>query len=272
MESLAAKGVPRSSKTKDVYQKFVNILDTRPHIQHPAPIPKPKGDPPVPPMQADPPPKSVVGNPATNPGASVGFNWVPGRIPTDEEEPKKSFFHRDPLHIKSAVLPPKVSIPIPYFPYQGSKSGEGELANGDPNGLRGVSATPVRDTPVDRSQRDPSLDKMPEQEGSTPGVVGPTRGILHPTKLPRRDLKFSEEQRTLLDSQGHIISHVGWTDIAKSERGSTSESVTAKWKEPNTLDLGSEGASAPVQKWVRIEEQIPSRLDSPPFMGGSNVG
>ena len=28
LKSLAAKGVPRSSKTKDVYQKFVNILDT----------------------------------------------------------------------------------------------------------------------------------------------------------------------------------------------------------------------------------------------------
>ena len=43
------------------------------------------------------------------------------------------------------------------------------------------------------------------------------------------------------------------TDIAKSERGSTSESRTAKWKEPDTPDLGSEGASAPVQKRVRIE-------------------
>ena len=200
-----AKGVPRSSKTKDVYQKFVNILDARPRIQDPAPIPKPKGDPLVPPRQADPPPKSVVGNLATNPGASVGLNWVLGRIPTDEEEPKKSFFHRDPLHIKPAVLPPKVSVPIPPFPHQGSKSGEGEPANGDPNGLRGISAAPVRDTPVDRSQRDPSSDKMPKQEGSTPGVAGPTRGILHPSKLPRRDLKFSEEQRTLLDSQGRII-------------------------------------------------------------------
>ena len=27
LESLAAKGVPKSSKTKDVYQKFINILD-----------------------------------------------------------------------------------------------------------------------------------------------------------------------------------------------------------------------------------------------------
>ena len=203
--------------------------------------------------QADPPPKSVVGNPATNPGASVGFNWVPGGIPTDEEEPKKSFFHRDPLHIMPAVLPPKVSIPIPPFPHQGSKSGEGELVDGDPNGLRGVSTAPIRDTLVDHSQRDPSSDKMLKQEGSTKEVTRPTRGILHPSKLPRRDLEFSEEQCTLLDSQGHLIGCVCLTDIAKAERGSTSGSGTAKWKEPNTPDLGSEGASAPVQKWVKIE-------------------
>ena len=41
LELLAAKEVPRSSKTKDVYQKFVNILDTQPHIWNPAPAPKP---------------------------------------------------------------------------------------------------------------------------------------------------------------------------------------------------------------------------------------
>ena len=146
-----------------------------------------------------------------------------------------------------------MSIPIPPFPHQGSKFGEGEPANRDPNGLRGVSAAPVRDTPVDRSQRDPSLDKMPKQEGSTPGVVGSTRGILCPSKLPRRDLKFSEEQHTLLDSHGHIIGHMRLADIAKSERGSTSESGTAKRKESDTPDLGSVGASAPVQKWVRIK-------------------
>ena len=151
------------------------------------------------------------------------------------------------------MFPPKVSIPIPPFPHQGSKSGEGESANRDPNGLRGVPAAPVRDTPVNHSQRDPSSDKMPKQEGSTPGVVGPTRGILCPSKLPRKDLKFSEEQCTLLDSVGHIVGHVQLTDIIKSERGSTSESGTAKQKEPDTPDLGSEGASAPVQKWVRIE-------------------
>ena len=234
LESLAAKGVPRSSKTKDVYQKCVNILDVRPHIQDPVPIPKLEGDPPVPPSQADPPPKSVVGNPATNPGASVGFNWVLGGIPTDEEEPKKSFFHRNPLHIKPAVLPPKVSVAIPPFPDQGSKSGEGEPADRAPNVLWGISTAPVRDTLVNHSRRDPSSDKMLKQEGSTPEVMRPTRGILHPSKLPRRDLKFSEEQCSLLDSQGHLVGHVHLTDISKAERGSTSGSGTAKWKEPNT--------------------------------------
>ena len=125
--------------------------------------------------------------------------------------------------------------------------------NRDPDGSRGVSAAPIRDTPVDSSQRDPSSDKMPKQEGSTPGVVGPTRGILCPSKLPRKDLKYSEEQRTLLDPQGHTVGCIHLTDIIKSERGSTPGSGTAKWKEPDTPDLASERASAPVQKWVRIE-------------------
>ena len=253
LESLAAKGVPRSSKTKDVYQKFVNILDARPHIRNPVPAPKPKVNPPMPPRQVDPPQTPATGNPTSIPGALLGSNWVPGKIPTDEEESKKLFSYKNPLSIKPAVLPPKVSVPIPPFPHQGSKSGEEELANRDPNGLRGVSVAPVRDTPVDRSRRDPSSDKMPKQEGSTPGVVGPTRGILCPSKLPRRDLKYSEERRTLLDSQGHLIGCMQLTDIAKPERGSASESGTVKRKEPDTPDLGSEGAFAPVQKRVRIE-------------------
>ena len=97
--------------------------------------------------QVDPSLMSAVGNPATNPGVSVGTNWVLGMIPTDEEEPKKSFLHRDPLHIKPAVPSPKVFDPIPPFPHQGSKSGEGELAIGDPKGSGGVSTAPVMDIP-----------------------------------------------------------------------------------------------------------------------------
>ena len=43
------------------------------------------------------------------------------------------------------------------------------------------------------------------------------------------------------------------TDIAKSGTSSASGSGTAKCKEPNTPDLGSGGASTPVQKRVRIK-------------------
>ena len=76
LESLLAKGVPRSSKTKDVYQKFVNILDVRPRIWDPASAPKPKVNPPVPPRQVDPPRTPATGNPTSIPGASLGSNWV----------------------------------------------------------------------------------------------------------------------------------------------------------------------------------------------------
>ena len=103
------------------------------------------------------------------------------------------FPYRDPLFIKPAVPPPKVSNPIPPFPHQGSKSGEGELLIGDPNGSGGVLAASVLNNLVDHSQRDPSSDKVPKQEASTQEVTRPTRGILHPSKLPRRDLKYSEE-------------------------------------------------------------------------------
>ena len=173
---------------------------------------------------ADPPLKSVVRNLSTNSEASAGFSWVPGRITTDEEDPQRPSIHRGPLHIRPAVFPPKVSVPIQPFLPQGSNSGEEGLVNRDSNGLRGVSATPVRDTPVYHSQRDPSSDKMSKQEGFSPGVVGPTKGILCPSKLLRKDLKFSEEQRTLLDPQEHTVRHVHLTDITKSERGSTSGS------------------------------------------------
>ena len=94
------------------------------------------------------------------------------------------FPYRDPLFIKPAVPSPKVSDPIPPFPHQGSKSGEGELPIGDPVGSGGSPAAPVGNTPVDRSQRDPSLDKVPKQEASTQEVMRPTRGILHPLQAP----------------------------------------------------------------------------------------
>ena len=167
LESLAVKGVLKFSKTKDVYQKFVSILDARPRIRDLSPAPKLRGDPPVPPGQVDPPPTSDQGNPPHNSGASSGSNWEPKRIPTDEEEPKKLFSYRNPLYTKPSVPPPKVSDPIPPIPGKGSKAGEEELAGDDPSGSGGTPAVHARKTPVDHSQGDPSLDKMPKQEASS---------------------------------------------------------------------------------------------------------
>ena len=74
LASLAVKEVLKSSKTKDIYQKFVSILNARPHIWDPAPVQKLRGDPPVPPGWVDPPPTPVQGNPTPNSGASSGSN------------------------------------------------------------------------------------------------------------------------------------------------------------------------------------------------------
>ena len=74
LELLATKEVPRSSKTKDVYQKFVNILDARPRIQNPVPAPKPKVNPPVPLRQVYPPWTPAMGNPTSFPRALLGSN------------------------------------------------------------------------------------------------------------------------------------------------------------------------------------------------------
>ena len=101
----------------------------------------------------------------------MGSNWVLGKIPTDEEESKKLFSYRNPLSIKLAVPPPKESDPIPPLPHKGSKSDEEEPVIRNPHGSRGIPVAPVGNTPVDCSQRDPSLDKMPKQGASASEVA-----------------------------------------------------------------------------------------------------
>ena len=139
-------------------KNFLNIVDAGPCIRDLAPAPKPRGDPPVPPGQVDPPATPVLGKPAPNSGASSGSNWEPGKIPMDEERPNKLFSYRNPFYTKPSVPPPKVSNPIPPIPHPGLKAGKGELAGGDPSWSGGI--------PVDCSQGNPSLDKMPKQEAS----------------------------------------------------------------------------------------------------------
>ena len=60
-------------------------------------------------------------------------------------------------------------------------------------------------------------------------------------------------------------------DIAESERSSASESGAAKHKEPDTPDLGSEGASAPVQKQVKIEGATYRHGSAPSIHVGSSL-
>ena len=101
--------------------------------------------------------------------------------------------------------PPKVSDPIPPIPHKESKAGEEKLVGDDPSRSGGAPPVHTGDTPVDHSQGDPSLNKVPKQEASSQEVVKPTKGILHPSKLPRRDLKYSDSQGTIYDPQGQAI-------------------------------------------------------------------
>ena len=217
----------------------------------------------MPPGQVGPPATPVPGNPTPNSGASSGSNWEPVKIPTDEEEPNKLFSYRNPLYTKPSVPPPRVSNPIPPIPHLGPKAGKGKLAGGDPSGSGGI--------PVDRSRGDPSLDKMPKQEASSQEVAKLTKGILCPFKLPRRDLKYSDNQRTIRNPQGCLIGSTQLTDIAKSGKSSASGSGTTKCKEPNTPDLGSGGASASVQKQVRIEGATYCHRSGPSIHVGASL-
>ena len=83
---------------------------------------------------------------------------------------------------------------------------------------------------------------MLKQEASSQEVARPTKGFLCPSKLPRRDLKYSKNWHTIPTPKGAIGS-IRLTDIAKSGKSSASGSGAAKCKEPDT----------PVQKRVRIE-------------------
>ena len=138
------------------------------------------GDPPIPPGRVDPPPYPGQGNPPPNSGASSGSNWEPGKIPTDEEEPEKLFSYRNPLYNKPSVPPPKVSDPIVPIPRKKGKTGEEKTVGGDPSRSGGAPPAHTRDTPVDHSQGDPSLDKVPKQEASSQEVAKPTKAFCAP--------------------------------------------------------------------------------------------
>ena len=122
---------------------------------------------------------------------------------------------------------------------------------------------------MDHSQGDLSLEKVPEQEASSQEVAKPTRNVLHPSRLPRRNLKYTDGERTILDPKEHPIGSWRLTDVVKSEKGSTSR--VAKCKEPNTPDLGSGGASAPIWKQVKFEGVTFCHGSTPGIQGGASL-
>ena len=150
------------------------------------------GDPPIPPEQVDPPPAPGPVNPPHNPGVPTGLDWEPGKIPIDEEEPKKVFSYRNPLYNNPSAPPPKVSNPIPPIPHKDQKPSGGEPVGDDPSGSGGVPPVQSGNVPTDHSQGDPFLDKEPKQEASSQEVAKPTRSTLHPSRLPRRNLKYTD--------------------------------------------------------------------------------
>ena len=122
-----------------------------------------------------------------------------------KEEPKKLFSYRNNLYNKPSVPPPKVSDPIPPIPHKELKTGEEKLVGDDPSRLGGAPPAHTGDTPVDHSQGDPSLDKVPKEEAPSQEVAKPTKSILCLSKLPRRTLKYTDGQRTIYNPQEHAI-------------------------------------------------------------------
>ena len=112
------------------------------------------------------------------------------------------FSYRNPLYNNPSVPPLKVSDPIPPIPHKEQKPNGGEPAGGDPSGSGGAAPAQPGDVPMDHSQGDPSLGKEPKQEASSQEVAKSTKSILHPSRLPRRNLKYTDGQCTIFDPQG----------------------------------------------------------------------
>ena len=185
-----------------------------------------------------------------NPGVLTGSDWEPGKIPTSEEEPKKLFSYRNPLYNKPSAPPPKISDPILAIPHRGQAAGGEGSQGGNPGRSGGVTSSQADNPLLDHSQGDLSMEKVPEQETPWQEVAKPTSNVLHPSRLPRKDLKYMDGKHTILDPVGHPIGSLRLTDMVKSEKSSASRAV--KCKEPDTPHLGSGGASAPIRKRVKF--------------------
>ena len=160
------------------------------------------------------------------------------------------FSYRNPLYNKSSAPPPKISDPILPTLHKEQKAGGEGSKGGDPSGSGGVPSFQADNPSMDHSQGDTFLEKVPDQKASSQKVAQPTRNILHPSRLSRRNLKYTDNKDLILDPMGCPIGSLRLTDVVKSEKGSTSGA--AKRKELDSPDLGSERSSAPIRKEVKV--------------------
>ena len=137
-----------------------------------------------------------------------------------EEEPKKLFSYRNPLYNKPSMPPPKISDPILPIPHRGQVAGGEGSQGGDLSGSGGVPPSWAGNPPLDHSQGDPSIKKVPEKETPSQEVAKPTKNVLHPSRLPRKDLKYTDGKHTILDPTGCPIGSLRLTDVVKSEKSS----------------------------------------------------
>ena len=154
------------------------------------------------------------------------------------------FAYRNPLYNRPFVLPPKVSNPVPPIIPSDQRAGDGRPVEDVQGGSGEVPPPPPGITPMDHPKEDPPAEK--EEETSSQKVAKANKNVVHPSKTPGKALKYTDNKCTILGPDGRPIANLKLVDVVKGENNTASG--TSKHKEPNTPDLGSRGASAPLQK------------------------
>ena len=238
LESLTMKDAPKPSSSKDIYQKFLNVLREWPSVQNSNPALEPGdqtpdpnlGDPPLPPGCVDPPLPPGCVDPPPNPEVPMNSDWEPGKILTTDEDPKRMFTYRNPLFNNPFSLPPKVSNPIPPIIHSDLRAGDGRPMGGVHEGSGEVPPPPPGDTPMNHPKEDPPAEK--EKETSSQKVAKASKNVAHPSKTPSKALKYTDNKCTILDPHRHPMANLRLMDVVKNEK--STGSGASKHKEPDT--------------------------------------
>ena len=134
LDSLAMKDAPEPSSTKDICQKFLNILEKYQRFETHSEAGKSDS-------------WSQLGKSASSPGCgepppapevSMNSDWGPGKIPMTDEDPKRVFKYKNPLYKNPFGVHPKVSIPVPTIIHNNPKVSNDRPVGGDQGGSEEV--------------------------------------------------------------------------------------------------------------------------------------